>query len=164
MQIIEMFEYVAEPAAVFAMMTDERFQARKCEATNPLSHHQSVTTAGQRTTVITTREMPTHAFPDFAKSFVGASIAITETTVWSPNGSTSRVGTLTIGVAGVPVGFKGEIRLDPSPMGTEVTIEGVLHARIPFLGGRIERAALPIVFSGIRHESETGHAWLAEQA
>ncbi len=162
MQITKAIEYAAPPEQVFAMLADPAFQAAKCEATHPLHHTESVTPKGDQTEIVTRRVMPTDDFPDFAKSMIGAKVAVTETIVWSPAaGDGSRSGTITLGIGDAPVGMAGTIRLTPSASGTLIEIDGELKAKIPLLGSKIEKAAAPSILEAIDREHETGIAWLS---
>ena len=165
MRISETISYVAAPDAVFAMVTDPRFQERKCVEAGALRHDAAVTAAGDGARVVTRRDLPTDGLPDFAKSVVGTTLSITETYEWSgPDGDAGRTGTLTVEVAGAPVAMRSDVRLLPSGGGTTITIEGDLKASIPLFGGKVEKAAAPAVVDAIRSEQKTGQAWLSEHA
>ena len=164
MQISESFTYPAPVDTVFAMMTDEEFQSRKCEATHAITHSESVTVTSTEATVVTTRELPTSGFPDFVRSFVGQTIQVVETINYPPaDADGSRIGDLNITMGTAPIGLIGTIRLDPIAEGTQVTVDGELKARVPFIGGKVEEAAAPSALAGIRKEHKVGIAWLAEQ-
>jgi hypothetical protein len=161
MRITSSFEYPAAPEQVFPMMTDPRFQAEKVEATHPLSHKESVTPRGDTTEVVTSRLMPTDGFPEFARSMIGPKIRVTETIVWGQAAADgSRSGSLSIGIGDAPVSLTGTMRLTPSALGTRVDIDGELKARVPLLGGRIEKAAEVPVRAAIDREHEVGVKWL----
>jgi hypothetical protein len=165
MRISETISYVAAPDAVFAMVTDPRFQERKCVEAGALRHDAAVTSAGDGARVVTRRDLPTDGLPDFAKSVVGTTLSITETYEWSgPDGDAGRTGTLVVEVAGAPVAMRSDVRLFPSGGGTTITIEGDLKASIPLFGGKVEKAAAPAVVDAIRSEQQTGRAWLTEHA
>ena len=162
MRITTSYQYAATPEDVFTMMRDPDFQAAKVEATHPLSHTESVTAKGEQTEIVTSRVMPTDGFPDFAKSMIGAKIRVTETIVWSgASADGSRTGTLTIGIGDAPLRLDGTMRLGPSSVGTRVDVDGELKARIPLLGGKIEKAAADPVRTAIVKEHEVGQKWLA---
>lgn len=162
MRITTSYEYAAAPEKVFAMIADPRFQAEKCEATHALRHTETVTPKGAQTEIVTTRVLPTDGFPDFAKSLIGSKITVTETIIWSPASiDGSRTGTISIGMGDAPVGMEGTMRLAPSSRGTRIDIDGDLKARVPLLGGRIERAAEGSVLAAIDKEHEVGQDWLA---
>ena len=161
MKISATFDYAATPQHVFAMLADADFQARKCLATGALGHAVSVRAQGDRTVIVSSRDLPTDNFPDFVKSFVGATLAVTETQDWGPadpNGA--RQGRLTVDLDGVSMDLAGTLSLAPAGRGSVESVDGDLKARIPLLGGKIERAAAPAIESAMRAERETGQAWL----
>ena len=162
MKISATIDYAATPQAVFAMLADQDFQARKCAATGARSHTVSISTQGDHTTIVSTRDLPTDDFPNFVKSMVGATLAVTETQDWGPPGAHgTRQGTLTVNIAGTPIDLAGTLSLGPGGRGSVESVQGDLKARIPLFGGKIEMAAAPAIESAIRVETETGQAWLA---
>jgi Protein of unknown function (DUF2505) len=162
MKISSTVEYAATPDAVFAMLANEDFQSRKCVATGARSHSVSISAHGNRTVIVSSRDLPTDDFPDFVKSMVGPTLAITETQDWGPAGTDgARQGKLNVDIAGAPISLAGTLSLAPGGQGTVETVEGELKARMPMIGGMIENAAAPAIRSAIRVESETGQAWLA---
>lgn len=165
MRISETVTYGAAPEDVFAMLTDEAFQERKCVDAGALRYDVAVTTVADGARVVARRDLPTDSLPDFAKSLVGTSLSITETYDWGgarPNGS--RRGELTVEVAGAPIAMRGKVEMVPAGAGTTIRIDGDLKASIPLLGGRVERAAAPAVINAIRSENQTGAHWIAERA
>lgn len=164
MKISALIDYVATPHEVFAMLANEDFQNRKCMATGALRHTVSVTAQGDRTILVSTRDLPSDRFPHFVRSMVGDTLNVTETQGWGPSEDDgTRHGTLTVEIAGAPVHLHGTLSLKPEGPGTVEIIEGDLKASIPFLGGKVEEAAAPAIQSAIRVEGETGAVWLAEE-
>jgi hypothetical protein len=164
MKISATFDYAATPLEVFAMLADETFQARKCAANGALSHSVSIKAQGDRTIIVTSRDLPTESFPDFVKGLVGATLAVTETQDWGPAGPDgAREGTLTVDIAGAPIDMDGTLTLTPNGRGSIESVDGDLKARIPLIGGKIEKAAAPAIESAIRVERETGLAWLGQR-
>ena len=162
MRITTSYEYAANPKDVFAMMADPAFQAAKCEATHALSHTESVTPKGDQTEIVTARILPTDGFPDFARSMIGPKVRVTETIVWSrASVDGSRTGTIHIAIGDAPIGMNGTLRLSPTDGGSRVDIDGDLKAKIPLLGGKIEKAAEGPIRSAVEKEQEVGQAWLA---
>jgi hypothetical protein len=165
MRITETITYAAAPDAVYAMVTDPAFQVRKCVEAGAHHHEAAVQPAGEGARVVTKRDLPSDGLPDFAKSIIGSTLSVTETYQWgAAQDGGVRSGTLTVEVKGAPVAMKSTVRLAPSPLGTEITIDGDLKASIPLLGGKVEKAAAPAVVHAIRSEHETGERWLAERA
>ena len=161
MKISATFDYAATPQEVFAMLADEEFQARKCAATGALRHSVSVSSQGERTVIVSHRDLPTQDFPDFVRSLVGATLAVVETQDWGPpDPDGARQGRLTVDIVGAPIDLVGTLVLAPDGRGSVESIEGDLKARIPLIGAKIEQAAAPAIESAIRVEKETGQAWL----
>ncbi len=162
MKISETVDYPATPDAVYAMLTSERFQARKCEEAGAISHDVAVTPAGDGARVVTKRDLPTDNLPDFAKSLIGPRLTITETYEWGDaNGDGSRPGDLIVELGGAPVSLRAKLALAPAGTGTQMRLDGDLKASVPFIGGKIERSAAPAIIDGIRSEGVVGRAWLA---
>ncbi len=161
MRITDEVAYTARPEQVFAMLCDEDFQRRKCQATGAVSFEVSVTVRGERTVIRTRRTMPTASFPDFVKSMVGATLPLTQTDDWGPAAADgSRQGTMSVEVSGAPIGMTGALTLAPTRAGTVQRIDCDLRARVPLFGARIEKAAAPAIQAGIAVERQTGQAWL----
>lgn len=162
MRITTFFDYAATPEDVFTMLADPAFQAAKVEATHPLSHTESVTPKGEQTEIVTSRVISTDGFPDFAKSMIGPKLRVTETIVWSrASADGSRTGTIAIAIGDAPVRMDGTMRLGPGGSGTRVDIDGDLRAKIPLVGGRVEKAAESPILTAIEREQEVGTRWLA---
>ena len=162
MRITTFFDYAATPEDVFAMLADPAFQAAKIEATHPLSHTESVTPKGEQTEIVTSRVISTDGFPDFAKSMIGPKLRVTETIVWSRGSADgSRTGTIAIAIGDAPIGLTGTLRMAPGGSGTRIDLDGDLKAKIPLLGGKVEKAAEAPVLGAIEKEQEVGSRWLA---
>lgn len=161
MKISTTFDYAATTDEVFAMIADPAFQELKCVATGALSHSVAIRAEGDRTLVVSKREMPTGGFPDFVKSFVGDTLALTETQDWGPRDADGgRQGRLTVALAGAPVDLTGTLSLAPAGQGCVESVDSDLRARMPLIGGKIEKAAAPAIESAMNVERETGQAWL----
>jgi hypothetical protein len=156
--------YDAAPDQVFRMIVDPAFQEAKCAASGSLEHEIDVSEHEDGSAVVISRRtMPTDDFPDFVRSFIGATVQLHETQRWaSPTPDGSRTGSIEVEIHGAPVRFHGAIALAPDGAGTHWPIEGELKASVPFVGAKIEKAAQPAVLAGIRVEQRTGTSWLAE--
>jgi hypothetical protein len=162
MRITTSFDYAATPQDVFTMLADPAFQAAKVEATHPLSHTESVTPKGEQTEIVTSRVISTDGFPDFAKSMIGPKLRVTETIMWSrASADGSRTGTIDIAIGDAPVAMNGTLRMAAGGSGTRIDIDGDLKAKIPLVGGRVEKAAERPILGAIEKEQEVGTAWLA---
>lgn len=112
-------------------------------------------------TVRTELSMSTDRVPDMVRPFVGAAVTIHETQSWSaPEADGSRRGTMKLEVAGTPAGLTGALRLVPGGETTSsLEIDGDLVARIPLLGPRLEKAAVPYVSTVLRAEEQSARAY-----
>jgi Protein of unknown function (DUF2505) len=162
MKIATTMEYAATPEEVFAVLSDQAFQEAKCAATAAVSHSASVTTSGTDTVIRTERVLPADGLPDFARSMVGDTLKVHETQTWGPAGPDgSRTGRVQMSVAGAPVSLDGSLRLVAGGPGTVETLESELKAKVPLIGGTIEKAAAPAIREAIEIEGRTAQEWLA---
>lgn len=164
MRVTAEIHYAAEPNDVFTMLTDPAFQDRKLGQTGALSWQVEVRPEAGGAVLTSTRALPTDQVPDAFRSLIGSQISIAQTETWgpaAPNGD--RTGTLLIEVAGAPIKMTATLSLSASGSGTVELVDGELKARVPLVGGRIERAAEPAVRAAIDAEERIGQAWLAER-
>jgi len=111
--------------------------------------HQ-VTTRGDHTVVTTRRTLPTDDLPDVAKKFAGPVLILDEVQDWGPAGPDgARHGTVTLRIDGVPVALTGTLDLTPSAKGATQEVRADLKAKVPLIGGTIEKAAAPAILAGI---------------
>lgn len=151
----------ADPDAVFAMLVDEGFIARKTTAANALRHEIAVRRDGDRVVIELLRVMPPDV-PDFVRKFVGDTIDIRQTDSWeaaAPDGS--RDGSIRLELAGAPVTCFGTMRLRVNGAETVVTIDGTVKASVPLFGGKIEQAVLQGLTEAAKIEQRVGRDWLA---
>jgi hypothetical protein len=157
--------YDADPTTVFEMLMDPAFQDRKLGQTGALTWEVQVRPENGGAVIVTRRAMPTDQVPDAFKSLVGNEIRIAQTETWGPAGPDgARTGTLDLEVVGAPVRLKASLSLTATGDGGSVElVDGELKARVPLIGGRIEKAAEPAVRAAIDAEQRIGRAWLAER-
>jgi hypothetical protein len=155
--------YAADPAAVFAMLTEVPFQERKCAATGALSHDVDIERYDDGSVVIRTRRtLPTEQVPDFAQRFVGRTIDVVQVDDWGPAGADgAREGTVVVELKGAPIRFAGSVSLRPGGEGTVEAFDGDIKASVPLIGGRMEKALEPALRAAINTEHREGQAWLA---
>jgi Protein of unknown function (DUF2505) len=154
MDLSSHLDFAADPADVYAMMTDQRYLDEVCVASGSLSYHASV----DGSTTRTSRTLPA---PDSAARFTGPQLTVDEEIVWgdpSPDGS--RSGTVTMTIRGQPVRFRGKLKLSAGGRGSVLDITGELKVSIPVLGKRLEESAAPAVTEGYNKQQEVGDRWL----
>lgn len=153
--------YPATVEEVAAVFTDEKFQQDKVERTTEGRSSASVVEQGQRTVVHGERTLSTHFFPDVARNLVGNHITIVETQQWEPQRADgSRQAALRIEVQGVAVHLTGRVLLTPQGESTHQLVDADLKCTIPFIGGRIEKAAAGPIKDGIEYETQMIHEQL----
>ena len=162
MRIAKTIEYAATPEEVFSVLSDVKFQEAKCAATAAIKHSAGVETVGDHTVITTMRILPSDGLPDFAKSMVGETLKVTETQDWGPAAADgSRRGTVAMAVAGAPIALTGTLAIAPGGAGTVEQLDAELKARVPLIGGKIEKAAAPPIEEAIDIEATTAQEWLA---
>jgi hypothetical protein len=155
--------YDADPADVFAMLTEREFQERKLAATGALDHAVDIEERPDGGAVVTTRRtMPTDQVPDLVRNLVGKTLTIVQVEEWGPAAADgARTGTVSVEVSGAPVRLTGSLQLAADGSRTCESVDGDLKAKVPLIGGRIERAAEPAIIQAIEVEEREGRAWLA---
>jgi hypothetical protein len=133
----------AGPEEVYALLTDPAFQEAKCAATTDGGAYDAQVTAtatGHR--VRTSRELPADGLPDVARSFVGPTLTVVEDYAWGPPAADgSREAAVDLHVKGAPLTLKGVLRIEPAGSGSAEVLDAELKANVPFVGGKIEKAA-----------------------
>ena len=109
MRLSAEIRYDADPAAVFAMLTEAEFQERKCAATGALDHEVEIEEYDDGSAVIRTRRtMPTDQVPDFVRTFVGQTLEVVQVDDWGPPAADgAREGTAVVEIKGAPVRLAG---------------------------------------------------------
>lgn len=152
----------ADPAAVFAMLTDESFQRGTGDATGAIEVTVAITQDGPDTVIHSVRTMSTEGAPSAFKALVGDQLHIVVEQRWGAAAADgSRTGTTHIEVRDKPVTFKGPCSLRPGGEGSELTVSGDVRCTMPLVGGRIEGAIAPALAHGFSVEEKQGRAYLA---
>lgn len=162
MKITETWTFPADPEQVWSMLIDPGFQEAKSTGSGALSQEVSIEPADSGAArIVVRRVMPTDDLPGQMKKFLSDGLTIVETQDWhAPAESGSRTGRLSVEIKGTPVNLDGDLTMVPEDGGTRMAVQAELKARIPLLGGQIEKAAAPAVVQGIRVEEREGRAWL----
>ncbi len=162
MKIATTMEYAATPQEVFAVLTDQAFQEAKCAATAAIKYTASVKESGGGAVITTERILPSDDLPDFAKNMVGETLKVVETQTWgAASADGSRTGTVEMTVSGVPVALNGTLALAAGGPGSVEHLDAELKAKIPLVGGKIEKAAAKPIEEAINIEAATVKEWLA---
>jgi hypothetical protein len=162
-QLTATIEYFAEPGRVFAMLTDQAFQEEVCRATGALRHEVGIEeSADGGVTITASRTLPSDPLPDFVRKFAGETLTVRREDRWGPVGADgSREGAVLVEITGAPVRLTGRITLTAAGDGSREQVGGDLKAAIPFIGGKVEKAAQAPILAAIAKEQEVGSDWLA---
>lgn len=155
MQLTTRQDFPASPSAVHAMVTDEAFltfAAARMDARDA----QVAATPGHSAVEVSV------ASPPEIRGFVGPTLRIRQEMRWGDAAADgSRDGQFSMTVLGTPVSVSGTASLRPSPAGSTVTYAGELTAKVPLMGGRIERESAPSILQAWDDQAAAGRAWLA---
>ncbi|HQK32947.1 MAG TPA: DUF2505 domain-containing protein [Phycicoccus sp.] len=165
MEIKTHADYDASPDEVFAVISDPHFVAAKAEQMSVADHAGTVETRGDITLIASKRTLPTDDLPDIAKKFVGDVLTLLEEQEWGPPGADgSRQANLRLKIEGAPVSLRGTIALAPKGAGSTQDLVADLSAKVPLMGGTIEKASAPAIVAGIGFEVDMVKEWLAKRA
>ena len=151
--------YPAGPDEVVAARLDPDYLDTLCRLTGALEHSVDVDQAAGSSQV--RRVMPTDHVPDFARRLTGETITVVESTAWDPPGAPGdgRTGTVRLRVEGAPVTSVIALRLVADGDGTLETAEGDITAKVPLVGGRIEKALEPAIRAGLQAQVTAFQRW-----
>lgn len=136
--VVQEFNWPADPGRVHNIFTSEQFQRRLAESTGSLDVHCEVDRAVDGCTVRTSRVLPAQV-PSFARPLVGETVRVDEEQRWqAPQGGSSSA-ELHITFSGPLVG-RGSIELRPGPQHGTTTGRFALNfkANVPLVGGKVE--------------------------
>ena len=149
--------YDAAPDAVLAMLTDPAFREKVCAAQHVVSCDVRIDLAGAGFTCVVTSEQNTAGLPSIAKKFVGETTTAIITEDWKDGAG----GTVEIKAPGKPTDVSGTIRLVEAGAGTTEVVELNVKAKVPLIGGKLEKVLVDSIQAGYDVEQRVGAAWLA---
>jgi len=148
------------------MMGDEGFGAIRARASGAANSDVFVDHDPDGSfTVVMRRSVPATAIPPEFRAFVGSSIAVRYTEVWSApehNGDPNdREGTFALEIPGTPGHARGAVVLRPDGDGTTFGLAGDVYAPVPIVGAVVERAIASAIEQALPAELAAADAWLA---
>ena len=157
MDIRTTLHWPASPEQVVRARTDEGYLDVLCRRTGALDHDVQVD--GLRTVV--RRVMPTDRFPDFARKMTGERLTLVETTTWAASAAAdgSRTAEVSMHVEGAPVTSSTSTVVRPSGDGATEEVTGQVTAKVPLVGGRIEKAVLPALDAALEAQVDAYREW-----
>lgn len=104
----------------------------------------------------------TLAAPDSARRIIGSQITVTELVTWQkPSADGTRVGRMTITLAGMPAESDGPLRLNPTDGGTDMVYDTNFTVKIPLVGKRLEEMTAKYLTQIIEACEKVGNDWLS---
>ncbi|RII41965.1 DUF2505 domain-containing protein [Galactobacter valiniphilus] len=136
----------ASPEAAFAaLISQENAQAVADRVGGGLESHE-VTTQGESTTTVTVFTLPSDRLPEIVAKLMSNGVAVTLEETWGPAAADgARTSTISASVKGAPVKVSGSETLSADGTGSVLALEGEVSSSIPFLGGKISKAAEPFL-------------------
>lgn len=157
MKISQQWTLPTTPDEVYALSIDPAYQDEICEEAGALSHQSTVTEKGAGHEVRVQRIMPSGDVPDLVKKIVGDKVDVTQVITWGARQADgSREGTLDIGFKGQPITMKGTASIAPDGDGTRIAVDADLKAKIPLVGGKVEKLSAPEIIKAIGAEETVG--------
>ena len=154
--------FKADPATVYAMVTDPAYVKEKNERTGGQNVVANVDDLGaEGAKIVVSRDLPAEV-PAYAKKFVGEQISTIQTDEWGPenaDGSYSATMNVTFGKA--PLEVNGTFSIEAEDGGAVLIVRSAAKASVPFVGGKVEGVAADQFQRAVRKEQEVGNEWLA---
>lgn len=149
--------FPADVSETFAWLSNPEAITRVCAATGSLETTVDVAPDSLTGTVqITTVRVLPADVPAAARSFVGETITVTESQLWSPSQPDgSRTASVEVNFSG-PLGFTGDLALLPTASGCELLTRGKMKASVPLIGGSIESVAVESTEKYLRVQERLG--------
>jgi len=153
MKLQHSVRYDAAPADVYAMLTDPAFREKACWAQQAESVEVQVTDGEVRIELV----QPNTDLPGFARAFAGETTRAVQAETWARGESAD----FSVTTPGKPAGISGTRRLVADGDGTLDTFDGEARAKVPLIGGKIEKLIGDKLKEGWDTEHEVGIGWLA---
>ena len=165
MKIELSWDLTSTPDEVYEDAINPQYQDDKCVAAGAITYSTKVEENGQgQHTSIVQRLMASGDVPELVKKVVGDKVDATETIAWGPQQPDgSRRGDLTVSFKGQPITMKGFTYIKPNGTGSTVGVDADLKAKIPVIGGKIEKMGAPEIIKAIKAEEATAHEWDARR-
>ena len=147
------YEYEQDAQSVFELLTDPDFLVDRCLELGELEASCEIEENGDDTIISLTRTVERDLPKVLAKVFDPVqTIRMTET--WEPDGEDAYKGSYTFEVVGQPVTVRATFELYPTDDGCCYAIEHAVKAKVPLIGGQVEKFIRGQVVDGCLAEME----------
>lgn len=162
MKFAHQMTYDAPAPAVYAMLTDPKFQERRCSAGNPVEFSSSVDPADDGGATIHLMRLLQVNLPGMLQKLTGERIRLTETQTWAggPADADQRDGRLEVRIAGQSGGVDGRLTMKGTQATTTVSLDADIKINVPLVGGKIENYVAEMIGKFLGKDEELGAAWL----
>lgn len=136
----------ASPEAVFEALTSQQNAQAVADRVGGSLLEHTITNEGAGRRTVSSFSLPADRLPDVVAKMMGNGVTITLDENWgAPAADGARTSTINANVKGAPVKVQGSESLTAAGEGTTLSLTGEVSSSIPFLGGKISKAAEPFV-------------------
>lgn len=151
----------ADPATVYAMVTNQDYVIEKNERTGGQNVEANVEVAGDDVTIVVSRDLPAE-IPGYAKKFVGEKISTVQTDNWTGAASDGTyAGTMNVTFGKAPMAVKGTFLIRADGDGSVLDVAGEAKASVPLVSGKLEGVVVEQFQRAVNKEEEVANEWLA---
>ena len=135
--------YDAPQDAVDAMLMDQAFRERVCDAQGAIRKSVAITEESDGVRVVVDQVQTAEGIPGFARKFVGDEINLVQSETWvdAENAEVEVV------IPGKPGEMTGSIHLSESGGVTTERLEMTIQVNIPLVGGKIEKLIACLLYT-----------------
>jgi hypothetical protein len=149
--------YEAPQDAVDAMLTDQAFRERVCDAQGAIRKSVSITEESDGLRVVVDQVQTAEGIPGFARKFVGDEINLVQTETWTDAENAE----VEVVIPGKPGEMTGTIHLSESGGVTTERLEMTIQVNIPLVGGKIEKLISDLLRKALLAENAVGRDYLS---
>jgi hypothetical protein len=149
--------YEAPQDAVDAMLTDQAFRERVCDALGAIRKSVSITEESDGLRVVVDQVQTAEGIPGFARKFVGDEINLVQTETWTDAENAE----VEVVIPGKPGEMTGTIHLSESGGVTTERLEMTIQVNIPLVGGKIEKLISDLLRKALLAENAVGRDYLS---
>lgn len=141
---------------VMAMLLDQGFRTKVCEAQGLLSYDVSITADGDTTRVAIDKQQPMAGLPSFATKVLGARTDVVQRETWTGTDMA-----LTLEIPGKPGSGRGKVHVAAHGNKTVETVEIDVTVNVPLVGGKLAGIIVDQFVAAMEAEYAVGKSWLA---
>lgn len=146
-------DFAANPAAVYALLTDRSFLDGRLTETGGLDPSVvSLDVDGDTAKVVTRQSIPSSSLPSMVASMIPGDPVTERTEAWRAEAE-GHVADFSVVIEGAPATLKGTMILAAAGTGSTLTVQGQASVPIPLFGGKIEAIVAEQVTAQLNREA-----------